>query len=68
VDEEGQISEMDQSSEGSYCSSCGVYRGMRSSESNVEETNTGTPNRLAQAEEDDVWMLHDIFENLLIET
>jgi hypothetical protein len=34
----------------------------------MEETNTGTPNRLAQAEEDDVWMLHDMFENLLIET
>ena len=32
------------------------------------ETNTGSPNTLAQAEEDDVWMLHDMFENLLHET
>ena len=68
VDEEGQISEMDQSSEGSYCSSCGVYRGMRESESHLEDTNTGSPNRMAQAEENDVWMLYDMFENLLLET
>ena len=40
----------------------------RESESNVEETNTESPNRIAQAEEDDVWMLYDMFENLLLET
>ena len=68
MDEEGQFSEMDQSSEGSYCSSCGVYRGMRESESHVEDTNIGSPNRMARAEEDDVWMLHDMFECLLLET
>ena len=68
MDEEGQSSEMDQSSEGSHCSSCGVYRGMRVGESNVEEKNTGCQNRMARAEEDDVWMLHDMFECLLLET
>ena len=41
---------------------------MLESESLVEETNTGSPNRMARAEEDDVWMLHDMFECLLLET
>ena len=34
----------------------------------MEETSIGSPNRVAQAEEDDVWMLYDMFENLLLET
>ena len=41
---------------------------MRVSESQLEDTNTGSPNRMAQAEENDVWMLYDMFENLLLET
>ena len=43
VDNEGQTSEMNLSSEGSYCSSCGYYYGERQSESHVEEASTGTP-------------------------
>ena len=68
MDKEGQTSEADLSSEGSCCSSCGFYYGERQIESHVEETNPGSPNTLAQAEEDDVWMLYDMFENLLLET
>jgi hypothetical protein len=41
---------------------------MRVSESQLKDTNTGSPNRMAQAEENDVWMLYDMFENLLLET
>ena len=45
VDKEGQTSEMDLSSEGSYyssyCSSCGIYKGERRSESYAEKA-TGT--------------------------
>ena len=41
---------------------------MRVSESQLEDTNTDSPNRMAQAEENDVWMLYDMFENLLLET
>ena len=41
---------------------------MRVSESQLEDTNTGSPNRMAQAAENDVWMLYDMLENLLLET
>ena len=34
----------------------------------MEDTKTRSPNRMAQAEENDVWMLYDMFENLLLET
>jgi hypothetical protein len=64
VDEEGQSSEMDQSSEGSYCSSCGIYLGERRSESYVEEV-TGTPYTPPQEEKDEVLVLQDMLERLL---
>jgi hypothetical protein len=68
MDKEEQNDEADLSSHWSCCDTCGFCYSERQSESHVEETNTGNPNSLAQGEEDDVWMLHDMFENLLHET
>ena len=64
VDKEGQTSEMDLSSERSYCSSCGFYYGERESESYMEEA-TGTPYTPPQEERDVAVVLQGIFGRVL---
>ena len=64
VDKEGQTSEMDLSSERSYCSSCGFYYGERESESYMEEA-TGTPYTPPQEDKDVAVVLQGMFERVL---
>ena len=65
MDKEGQTSEADLSSEGSYCSSCGYYYGERQSESHVEEASTGTPFTPPHEEKDEVLVLQGMFERII---
>ena len=65
MDKEGQTSEADLSSEGSYCSSCGYYYGERQIESHVEEVSTGTPYTPPREEKDEVLVLQGMFERII---